>query len=479
LPSEKTKKNTEPVGDDASTGHQLESFLRKEKYEQQLKDCTTLIAFYQIDQDWEGFHYKKSKIAKTLGVSKRTVNRLVLELVKRGILKVVSRAYDTSKHTMRYNFAIEQKIDIPRVVELQRAEAEKEEESYRNKIKHNIKGIDCERQDILDEITRTVININRYSAIPLSNSCRYEEWTSGKKRIRHHIDYSGRVSSSLCYTKSGKKKSYSPHNHMPFRHEYLEACGLHNYTEVYDIRSEIPRMTAFWNGMHDWNEIEDYYTHFLKESGLFGVTSRALVKSLFMRGYFEPNSAKNAWRLCKRARRKICTDLPNPNEWITEDQFNSLYYAIKKINPLGNFVFVLTSLLETKVIDAAHINGLNIVNVYDGFYCESGAATKEEIAAIIKSEAEKILKEFNKEIYNKKESIKEINNKIFRIINIINNEINNKPNNITIFSHVDTKLIHAEFIPFQTPASQNSATFPLHGQRRSIERSVEAFLWNQ
>jgi hypothetical protein len=137
----------------------------------------------------------------------------------------------------------------------------------------------------------------------------------------------------------------------------LKAIGCEDYIEIYDICSEIPRLTAVFNGIHTFNEIDDYYTFLIQKSGVS--ITRAEARKLFMRCYFE-RSDKVAWRNFINS--KDFKEFP-----ICKNDVLSFFEATKwELKPLGNFIFILTSYIEQAVLH--EFREFKMLNVYDGFY---------------------------------------------------------------------------------------------------------------
>jgi hypothetical protein len=177
------------------------------------------------------------------------------------------------------------------------------------------------------------------------------------------------VLSALCLTRSGKK-TYDPADARVLRRDYLDAIGLPDYEEIFDIKSEIPRVTDLVMGVEKARDLNyDYW----ECDGL----EREYVKKLGMRVYFEKSKATYAWHAVSennfnnnmKAYRDIRDSYPAMLAEMFEGK-NRVWDALRaKFTPIGNEVFWWTSLIEMEIIrDFYDRTGNILLNVYDGFY---------------------------------------------------------------------------------------------------------------
>jgi DNA-binding Lrp family transcriptional regulator len=332
-----------------------------------------LLQFYSQDINRNGFHYNIKKITNALGITDRTLRRYIQELKEEKIIEKTGN-YVTKKHSSRVRFlTAPPSISRETILSLEKAanrnanETEIENPSYKN---------------LLNEIDTLVNKNNEWSPVRIFNTCRYAQWETGKKRVRKHEDFKGRVYSNLSFTKSMKKgKEYKTTDCRISREKMLEMLGLENYMEIYDICSEIPRLTAVYNGIHAFNEIEDYY-NFLALKARVSITREA-AKSIFMRCYFE-KSEKAAWR-------NFANSADYKKHAITRGDFLAFFEATKsELKPLGNFVFILTSYIEQAVLN--EFKGYKPLNVYDGFY--SGFRLGGKIKKFLAEKCSKLFSRF-------------------------------------------------------------------------------------
>jgi hypothetical protein len=309
-----------------------------------------LLQVYSQNANDKGFNYNYKKIAKALNMSARSVRRYIAELRNESILEKTGN-YETGKHTIRIKFLVQPPEITKETIIL----------TENIKIDNNKKETIVENptyKSLLDTINDLVNKNNTWSPITLINTCRYVNWKTGKERITSHTDFKGRVYSSLSYSKSMKEgKIYKNNDFRLDRYTMLKKYGLEDYQEIYDICSEIPRLTAVFNGIHNFGEIEDYYTFLIEKAGI--EIDRAAAKTIFMRCYFE-KSVKVAWNNFEWS-----NDFKKLN--IGKNDFFAFFETVKKeLKPLGNFIFILTSYIEQAVLN--EFKDFKLVNVYDGFY---------------------------------------------------------------------------------------------------------------
>ena len=185
-------------------------------------------------------------------------------------------------------------------------------------------------------------------------------------------------------TKSGKKLLYSKHDHRLYRDEYLESLNLHHYREIYDIKSEVPRVSDFLSSNKDFLDIQDYYSYFLEQTGFKNgihidgnkiYMDRETVKSLFLRCYFSKS-------LDESYRHYIF----NNKECYCKESFRILWNEVRKVNPIGNEIFLWTSLIQLYTLDEIYrTTGEKVLNVYDCFYGTDSLSKVEIKIIIIKS----------------------------------------------------------------------------------------------
>jgi hypothetical protein len=250
----------------------------------------------------------------------------------------------------------------------------------------------------------------------------------------------GRVYNQACFQKSGKK-TYKDDDYRILRSDYFEAMGL-KVTSLFDMKSQIPRITAVYNGIHHYEDIPDYYEWFRTKCELYKYT-RQDIKDVFMRCYFEKdeNAAWRHYRFSKMFKRDDAWFWrDNKIGWLEED-FRKLYQFIwSSIKPVGNFIFILTSLIEQTILYRAKRElNIEMINVYDEFLKINGGGGK-----VIKSDIINLSCTISNSIYNKNIDNISYYNKLnnINILNIIMpHEVTTKPIANKVINEVTTEDI--------------------------------------
>jgi len=244
---------------------------------------------------------------------------------------------------------------------------------------------------IFKDIESLVFENNKYTNLKNVSSLRYE---TEKKKVK----ISGRVCNYLCNTKSNKQgKIYKNTNFSPDRKFVLEIFGYTNYKEIFDIKSQIPRLTYILQGSN-YSNIDDFY--YIEN------VNREFVKKIFMYTYFDKTLLLGACHSLnndlKERNLKYCNEQERKN-WYRdfEKVYNHFHNLIK---PIGNEIFLWSAYWEQLIIKEAREQlGIYLLNVYDGFYYENDNFT-ERIKNIVIETSETI-----KTIYKKRLEI-EFNN---------------------------------------------------------------------
>jgi hypothetical protein len=200
----------------------------------------------------------------------------------------------------------------------------------------------------------------------------------------------GRPWSYFCSTLNDKKKHKRRDTSFEYRSAFLNRIELSDYYEVYDIKSEIPRINwLFHTG--EWKDDDyDFYSEIIKDTEMMkyldwridrGETEQTeyedSMKQIFMRIYFGTGSVKqsfNGWLNDKLMR----TDNEFVEYWdkeeagyeINKDIWQAVYNSTNKICGLsiGNLIFWYAFFIETEVKIELLKQGKKVYNVYDGFY---------------------------------------------------------------------------------------------------------------
>jgi hypothetical protein len=239
----------------------------------------------------------------------------------------------------------------------------------------------------------------------------------------------GRPTSFFCSTLNDKK-AHKNNNHVS-RRDYLDSIGLTDYGEVYDIKSEVPRVNyLFHNGA--WKDDNyDFYSEIIKDAGfidtLYGSDDFIYVqgdtisrggseyshyndsmKQLFMRIYFRDRGRSEEWNYgrykidrVKRIKKEgggveyFKRAIEN-REDLNFDVWNKLCNSVDRVCGLsiGNLIWWYCFMIETEVKIELLGRGKAVYNVYDGFYYDVNDKS-------IKDEIEKLLIEKSAIIYEK------------------------------------------------------------------------------
>jgi hypothetical protein len=242
----------------------------------------------------------------------------------------------------------------------------------------------------------------------------------------------GRPSSYFCNTLNPKKKHRDTSGE--FRPDFLKRVGLVGYHEVYDIKSEYPRVNYLFNTGKWKDDDYDFYNEIIEDSQKKNATEEVIqrgetkyshfndsMKQLFMRIYFGNGSYKQAWRngyirerleregiiKIERNFREVILDkkkyddffkMLNNDEDINYDVWQTLSKSVENIcgPSIGNLVAWYSFFIETEVKIALLRSGKVVYNVYDGFYYDEDI--KEEIKDLLGKKAKFVYNKFMKVI---------------------------------------------------------------------------------
>jgi hypothetical protein len=235
----------------------------------------------------------------------------------------------------------------------------------------------------------------------------------------------GRPYSYFCSTLNPKK----PHKDTSgeFRNDFLNRIGISDYEEVYDIKSEIPRINYLFHTGEWKDDTYDFYSEIIKDTNMLEKTGDAIprgeteythyndsMKQLFMRIYFGSGSDYQAWKgyLDERLQREKLIEIKNKKKTILDEgkhkyfldmleNGEDMYFDLWKIvsastekicgASIGNLIFWYSFFIETEVKIELLNRGKKVYNVYDGFYYNKD----------IKNEIIEILKVKSKYVYDK------------------------------------------------------------------------------
>jgi hypothetical protein len=217
---------------------------------------------------------------------------------------------------------------------------------------------------------------------------------------------SGRPYSKFCNTLNPKKNHKVIDTSIEERHDFLMRMGIPDYYEVFDIKSEFPRVNyLFHTGI--WKPDDyDFYTEIINDTEMLKYTGDAIprgetkytdredsMKQLFMRVYFGKGSDKQSYGGYSKERKKR-----NENDGLFEDMLNNgqlVDYNVWKVicestrkvvgQPIGNLIMWYSFFIETEIKIELLKRGKTAYNVYDGFYYN--ADIKDEIIDILNEKA--------------------------------------------------------------------------------------------
>ena len=235
----------------------------------------------------------------------------------------------------------------------------------------------------------------------------------------------GRPYSYFCSSLNRNKKHEVIDPSMEYRDDFLKNRGLSDYYEVYDIKSEVPRVNYLFHS-GEWKDddfdfykeiIDDYSINMPDEDRISRGKAGSpnyddSMKQIFMRIYFGTGSEKQSFLGYKEGyekRNKELFDLVKNGfdldyngkiikykpDFLTDDElfpytldeWYELSCSIEKIigQSIGPLIFWYTFFLETEVRIELLNRGKVVYNVYDGFYYNKDIA--DEIKIILEQKS--------------------------------------------------------------------------------------------
>jgi hypothetical protein len=241
----------------------------------------------------------------------------------------------------------------------------------------------------------------------------------------------GRPYSYFCSTLNPKKQHKDTSGE--FRNDFLKRIGIPDYYEVYDIKSEIPRINHLFH-TGEWKEDSyDFYSEIIKDTGMLEFTGEAIprkdtehthyndsMKQLFMRIYFGKGTDYQAWRMGyirERLIREGIIKVKNRKETILDQGKYNLFFNMLDNNEdinfdlwkivsnstrkicgpsIGPLIFWYSFFIETELKIELLKRGKKVYNVYDGFYYNQ--EIKNEIIDIFKVKSIYVYENYMKSI---------------------------------------------------------------------------------
>jgi len=384
------------------------------KQTEQFKEKKALVLFMlannQIDLTDQGSKVPIIQINKILGIKNACLYRSLNSLETEGFIKCTHSGYQVGKESKRY--LIEDKADsilnnedlilkfniinnqyyksinnyyhnIPNVITFN--SHNNISENFNNFQDDNI-GYYIHINNNIDYLNSLITENNNYTSIQTISNLRFEQVTKYKKIS---LQVKGRAFNALCFTKSGKK-TYLKSDKRLNRKDYLKINGYQDYIEVFDIKTEIPRLTYILQG-GNYDDIQDFYI----VAGL----DREAVKKFTMSAYFGKSAKAESWHSLRRfLQDKKVSKVSAELREIWNKEFYKVWDHIHNLmKPIDSEIFLWTSLWEQLIIKEAREQlGIILLNVYDGFYYKD---------INIKNELERIAKETSVIVKNKYKGI--------------------------------------------------------------------------
>jgi len=201
---------------------------------------------------------------------------------------------------------------------------------------------------------------------------------------------SGRPWSPFCATKNDKKK-HDKNDDRESRKAYLRRIGLSDYVEIFDMKSQVPRVNRLFQSGTWKPDSYDFYAEIKKGTETYkrgdelpprGINKYCLdnedtMKGIFMRMFFGKTSPRQLFTAHRNdfvRRHKGYTyeiyDDPCNIETIKDYVWLDIYNSFQNIvmPPIKALVFWFTFFLETEIKIELLKNGKKVYNVFDGFY---------------------------------------------------------------------------------------------------------------
>jgi hypothetical protein len=240
----------------------------------------------------------------------------------------------------------------------------------------------------------------------------------------------GRPYSYFCSTLNSKKKHKITAGE--FRKDFLTRIGLPDYYEVYDIKSEIPRINYLFHTGEWKDDSYDFYSEIIKDTGMLENLGDTIprgeteythyndsMKQLFMRIYFGKGSDLQAWQgymteklereglsLVKKNKEIILDegkywffgDMLDNDEGLNLKLWKIISASTRKIcgPSIGPLIFWYSFFIETEVKIELLKRGKKVYNVYDGFYFNKDI--KDEIIDLLKVKSKYVYNKYMKPI---------------------------------------------------------------------------------
>ena len=211
-------------------------------------------------------------------------------------------------------------------------------------------------------------------------------WAKGNKYIRK---IGIRATNGLVNAKTNNITGYEDDSIL-MKKDVLDEYGLNL---EYDVKSSVPRITYFMNtGI--WKKDGDFYHDIYKKlydsDDNFTPETRALIKKLHMRGYFDSVATIGV-----HTRRAY-----NISDKSIDDEMKRFKVAVEDAeggNTLDSEVFYHESCIYMDVLKELLDRGFDVWEVYDSWYASKAGCTQEEYTEIVEEVIENVVKNYDKE----------------------------------------------------------------------------------
>jgi len=361
------------------------------------------LANYNLDLTKQGSKVPIIQLKKYMGIQGKSLYRCLHSLESDGLITCTHHGYQTGRESKRWLITdkadgiLSNEANIIRynvmTNEFLKSANEKGEKDFPFQggnigyyINYNISNLDLifpppdlEFNNHIEKNINFLENLvsenNMHTQFKTISNLRIETDRKGNRRIK------GRAFNVLCLLKSGKK-TYMKSDKRIMRRDFLNATGHGDYVEVFDIKTQIPRLTYILQG-GEYGDIEDFYA-------VEGLT-REMAKMMMLPAYFDRTLGLGRWHsLRKFLRERENKDYKGREEY---GVMRNLWYGVFEktwmhlrglVEPIGPEIFLWTSIWEHLIIKEARERlGMKILNVYDGFfYTDADAGPElERIAA--------------------------------------------------------------------------------------------------
>lgn len=211
-------------------------------------------------------------------------------------------------------------------------------------------------------------------------------WAKGNKYIRK---IGIRATNHLVNAKTNNITGYEDDSIL-MKKDVLDEYGLNL---EYDVKSSVPRITYFMNtGIWKKRDCDFYHDIYIQYGGSeagFTPETRAAVKKLHMRGYFD-----SVPTIGVHTRRAM-----NSSDKSIDEVMKKLKVAIEVAeggNTLDSEVFYHESCIYMDVLKELLDRGFDCWEVYDSWYASKAGCTQEEYTEIVEEVIEKVVQDYDK-----------------------------------------------------------------------------------